>query len=222
MSPLGRPLGEDHAAPHVAPGSAEPRLALTPAGVLHAFADAQPGEDCQALQSILSQATLPLEADWLQRADNRAELLALGLDRGWLQRVSRELPAPDVRLDEFLSHVIRGLSGEHKVALSSTGGFCIGHTGFELAQAEVLCAAAADHAEFMQRQRVRGWAVTSNMVSFHDDAAMLMPSTSFIPFWVDGVDYCLVIAGEPLINNPAFVELVWGIQVAGTRFGKLG
>jgi len=30
----------------------------------------------------------------------------------------------------------------------------------------------------------------------------------------------LVIAGEPLLNNPVLVELVWGIQTAGTRFLK--
>lgn len=222
MNSSGRSVGGDHVSPHDALSLAAARLTLTPAGVLHAFADHRPDDACLALQSILSQTTLPLESDWLSQGADRKELLELGLAQVWLQRVDRQLPAPDVRLDEFLSHVIRGLSGERKVALSSTGGFCIGHTGFELAQAEVLCAAAADHAEFMQRQRQRGWAVTSNMVAFHDDAAMLMPSTSFIPFWVDGVDYCLVIAGEPLINNPAFVELVWGIQVAGARFGKVG
>jgi hypothetical protein len=59
------------------------------------------------------------------------------------------------------------------------------------------------------------------MASFHDDAAMLIPTVSFVPFWVDSVDYCLVLGGEPLINNPAFVELVWGIQASGRRFASL-
>ncbi|NTV86779.1 MAG: hypothetical protein HGA21_08560, partial [Burkholderiaceae bacterium] len=40
----------------------------------------------------------------------------------------------------------------------------------------------------------------------------------FIPFWVDGAGYWLVLAGEPLLNNPALVELLWGIKEAGTRF----
>jgi len=58
------------------------------------------------------------------------------------------------------------------------------------------------------------------MASFHEDIAMLMPTTSFVPFWVDGIDFCPVIAGEPLLNNPAFVELVWGIKASGARFAN--
>ena len=47
---------------------------------------------------------------------------------------------------------------------------------------------------------------------------MLIPSVSFVPFWVDGVDYCLVLGGEPLTNNIALVELIWSIKSAAFRF----
>ena len=47
---------------------------------------------------------------------------------------------------------------------------------------------------------------------------MLMPSTSLVLFWVDGVSYWLILGGEPLINNTALVELVWGLRAAGAKF----
>ena len=55
-------------------------------------------------------------------------------------------------------------------------------------------------------------------MSFHVDADFLLPTFSFVPFWADGAGYWLIVAGEPLLNNPALVELLWGIKVAGTRF----
>lgn len=47
---------------------------------------------------------------------------------------------------------------------------------------------------------------------------MLMPTTTFMLFWVDGTGYWLIVGGEPLLNNRALVELIWGIRVAGTKF----
>ena len=46
---------------------------------------------------------------------------------------------------------------------------------------------------------------------------MLMPATSFIFLWIEGAGYWLVIEGEPLINNRAFVELIWGIKADNER-----
>ena len=47
---------------------------------------------------------------------------------------------------------------------------------------------------------------------------MLLPTTSFALFWVDGTGYWLIIGGEPLLNNTALVELIWGIRHAGDKF----
>lgn len=195
-------------------------IALTPAGVLYAFSQKVPDATQAKLQSILSAKALPRVDVWMYKETAHEALLDHVFSAGWIQRVHRDLTAPDVKLDEFLSHVIAGLSGERRVALASAGGFCIGHSGYSLEEAEALCVAAADFTEFAERQRSRGWQGASRMASFHEDVTMLMPTASFVPFWVDGNDYCLVIAGEPLLNNPVLVELVWGIQTAGTRFLK--
>lgn len=196
----------------------EQRLALTPQGVLYAFSQPEPDATQAALQRILSSAALPAIDEWESALPEQAQLVEDGIAAGWLQRVHRRLPAPDVNLDRFLSHIIGGLSAERRAALAAEGGFCVGHVGYTQEEAEALCAAAADFSEFARRQQARGWHGASHMASFHEDIAMLIPSTSFIPFWVDGTDYCLVVGGEPLINNPALVELVWGIKAAGLRF----
>jgi len=196
------------------------RVALTPRGALFAFSQAEPDATQTRLQTILSAEALPSVDAWLRRSPAHPKLLGEGLAAGWLQRVHRSLPAPDVKLDSFLSHIIGGLSGERKAALAATGGFCVGQIGYADDEAETLCAAAADFSEFARRQRLRGWRGASYMTSFHEDIAMLMPTTSFVPFWVDRTDYCLVLGGEPLINNPALVELIWGIKAAGARFSN--
>ena len=100
--------------------------------------------------------------------------------------------------------------------------FCLGRAGIEQDEAEVLSAAAADFGEYAARQARRGWHGASNYLAFHADREFLLPSYCFVPFWVDGAGYWLVIMGEPLLNSPALVELMWGIKEAGTRFAAPG
>ena len=50
---------------------------------------------------------------------------------------------------------------------------------------------------------------------------MLMPNTSFIFLWINNQGYWIIIEDEPLLNNRAFVELVWGIKATGERFNLL-
>ena len=142
--------------------------------------------------------------------------------QGWVQALTRPMQGPDARLDDFLQHVIAALSGERRVVLASEGGFCLGRCGVSQDEAEVLSAAAADFSEFAMRQARRGWLGASGYVAFHSDPEFLMPAHAFVPFWVDGAGYWLVLMGEPLLNNPALVELLWGIKQAGTRFSLGG
>lgn len=209
MSPLPDPTAEG-----------PPRLALTAAGALHAFARATPDAERRALQWVLAGPELPTPGAWLARDAGHAALLPRAADAGWLAVIHRALQAPDVRLDDFVPQVIAGMSGERRAALASDGGFCVGHAGYSAGEAEALCVAAADFTEFAARQRARGWHGASDRVSFHRDVNLLIPTVSFVPFWIDGIDHCLVLGGEPLINQPAFVELIWGLQAAATRFAR--
>jgi hypothetical protein len=191
---------------------------LTPAGVLYAFAAKQPDATALALQALLAGECTLDAAAWAEKAAAAPALTAQALEQGWVQCLPRPLQGPDAKLDDFLQHVIASLSGERRAVLASESGFCLGRVGIDQDEADTLSAAAADYTDFATRQARRGWAGASRYISFHTDPEFLLPSYSFIPLWVDGAGYWLVVAGEPLLNNQALVELLWGIKQAGTRF----
>ena len=193
-------------------------LILTPEGTLKAFAQQSPDDDDTALQTLLAEGHTPDAASWVAVEPRRAELAQRALQQGWVERLTHRLQGPDARLDDFLQHVIAPLSGERRAVLASDSGFCLGSTGMDQDEAETLSAALADFSQFAARQTSRGWRGANRYVSFHQDPSFLLPSYSFVPFWVDGSGYWLALAGEPLLNNPVLVELLWGIKLAGTRF----
>lgn len=191
---------------------------LTPGGALRAFGQPHPGPRERALQALLGRVETLDDAAWSAVSDDVASLRPLALAEGWIEPLARPIEGPDTRLADFIQHVITGLSGRRQAVLASEAGFCLGRVGYTEPEAEVLSAAAADYSAFAARQARRGWQGAQRFVSFCSDPELLMPDTSFVPFWVDGIGYWLVLAGEPLLNNPALVELLWGIQTAGNRF----
>lgn len=193
-------------------------LALTPSGALHAFAQRQPDESACALQALLGSTGTPSQAAWLAASPGASALFEQALAHGWIECLPRRIEGPDVRLDDFVQHVIASLSGERRAVLASESGFCLGRAGVAQEEADVLSGAAADYSDFALRQARRGWAGAQGYVAFHTDAELLLPAVSFVPLWVQGVGYWLILCGEPLLNNPALVELLWGIQEAGSRF----
>ena len=193
-------------------------LTLTPVGALRAYSQRQPDAQATALQALLQgSGTLSVEA-WLGATTGAQELYAIALESGWIEGLPRPLEGPDARLDDFVQHVIASLSGERAAVLASETGFFLGRAGVTQDEAETLSAAAADFSDFVQRQARRGWLGAQNYVSFHPAADMLLPEVSLVPFWVDGAGYWLILKGEPLLNNPALVELIWGLQHAAGRF----
>ena len=194
-------------------------LMLTPPGALHAFSQHTPTATQAALRSLLDADTAPMESHWLQRTAYPPEALEDAIARGWVQRLQRAMPGPDTQLDAFLHHVVASLSHDRKAALASESGFCLCRAGLTAEEAELLCAAAADYFDFARRQARRGWDISGHYLSLHQQAHLLLPTHTFVPLWVDQTGYWLVILGDPLLNNPALVELLWAIQRAGTRFG---
>lgn len=193
-------------------------LTLTPRGALHAFASSAPDGQALLLQSLLAGPATPLATEWLAATPGVDELLDGWISRHWVQPLGRALQGPDTRLDDFVQHVIASLSGERRAVLASDSGFCLGRAGLTQDEADTLSAAAADFSDFARRQARRGWSGASRYVAFCSDPELLLPDVAMLPFWVDGAGYWLVLGGEPLVNNPALVELVWGIKEAGQRF----
>jgi hypothetical protein len=197
-------------------------LMLTPAGALHAFGQASAAPAGLALQSLLGSDSALQTDVWLSKTGQSSDTLQSALDSHWVQRLQHPMQGPDSHLDNFLQHVVASLSNDRKAALASESGFCLGQSGLEADEAEVLCGAAADYFDFAKRQTRRGWDISQHYVSFHRQAHLLLPEHTFVPLWVDGVGYWLVILGEPLLNNPALVELLWGLKRAGSRFSAAG
>lgn len=207
-----------NASASVEPAPGDPHLMLTPAGALHAYAERQPDEASAMLQTLMPRGGSLRRSEWLAQAPGHRTLLARALYEGWVHEVSRALRAPDVRLDNYLPHAIAGLSGTRTAALASDDGFCLARVGYSQDEADTLCVAAADFFDFAARQKQRGFKGTGRAVSFFEGIDLLLPSTSFVLFWVDGAGYWLILGGEPLLNNTAFVELIWGIRAAGAKF----
>ena len=194
-------------------------ISLTPLGALSVFSAAEPDASQQALQTLLRADRSLTVAQWLgEQAGGSPELLEQAQQQHWVQLLARPIEAPDTRLADFIQHVIAPLSAERKAVLASESGFNLGQIGVSEEEAETLSAAAADYADFAGRQAQRGFAVAGRYVSFFNDPLMLIPEWSFVPFWVDGNGYWLVLGQEPLLNNQAFVELVWGVCIAAHCF----
>ena len=191
---------------------------LTPAGVLHAFAHKTPDDTAAALQSLLAGEHLLSLAAWAAVQPLAPDVL----ERGWVQALRGSLRGPGARLDDFLQHVIASLLGKRRAVLASEGGFCLGRAGVGEQEAKLLCAATADYSDFAVQQARRGWDGATRYVSFHRDPEFLLPDQAFLPFWVDGAGYWLIVMGEPLLNNPALVELLWSFKQAETRFAAIG
>lgn len=194
---------------------------LTPAGGLYAFSRSDPDPEQACLQSLLTGDKALDLSEWTRASPLAPQVLSKAMANGWIQALARPMQGPDANLDDFLQHVIAALSGERRAVLASGEGFCLGRAGFEQDESDALSAAAADFGDFSARQARRGWhGAASGFVSFHQDPEFLLPSVSFMPFWVDGTGYWLILGGEPVVNNPALVELFWGLKVAGTRFQR--
>lgn len=196
--------------------SVDKYVILTPAGVLHGFSHVNPSEQQLALQAMLAPEQTMSAFEWGERYSDL--WLDMFIEEGWVEVVDKLIIAPHVQLDTFLRYVSASLSGSRRVAIGSDEGFCLAKMGFTQAEADTLCVAAADFFGFLQRQQQRGWAVHGHAVSFFSSIDMLMPNTSFIFLWINNKGYWLIIEDEPLLNNRAFVELVWGIKSTGERF----
>lgn len=191
-------------------------ITLTPAGVFEAFSQHEPTAQQLALQALLSYRETMLVAVWLEEYSER--WLNSFVEQGFIEKLSTFLPAPNLPLDQFLPYVVASLSGKRRAAIASDEGFCLARIGYSQEEADMLSVAAADFSGFMLRQKQRGWAIESQAISFFQQVDLLIPETSFVFLWIDGDGYALIIDGEPLTNNRAFVELIWGIKTSGLRF----
>ena len=126
-----------------------------------------------------------------QRASNCQSLLPKRnhtIEKGWIEKLSLFLPAPNLPLDQFLPYVVVSLSGKRRSAIGSDEGFCLARVGYSQEEADMLSVAAADFSGFMLRQKQRGWAVESQAISFFQQVDLLIPETSFVFLCIELAD----------------------------------
>lgn len=190
-------------------------LALTPAGVLYAFSQKAANEQQQALQAILAPEGLMTAKQWVER--HSEVWLDTFLEENWVELLDSSLTAPSIELERFLQYVVASLSGNRRAAVGTPDKLCIARAGFSQKEAQDMCIAASDMFEFISRQQERRWGVEGQAISFFNTVDTLMPSINFIYLWINNTGYWLVLEDEPLLNNRAFVELVWGIKAHHER-----
>lgn len=191
-------------------------IILTPAGVFEAFAQVKPNEQQKALQELISGKSCLQVSTWTNKYYH--DWLEDFSGNGWIEFLNTPLNAPNLPLDKFLPYVVASLSGTRRAAIGSNEGFCLARIGYTQEEAETLSVAAADFFDFLNRQQQRGWVIKEQAVSFFEQVDLLMPKTSFVFLWIDGSGYVLILDGEPLTNNRAFVELIWAIKTSGLKF----
>ena len=191
-------------------------LTLTPAGVFHAFLHANADDKAMALQALLAEKVSIERLLWVQKYSEAT--LAWALENGFVEVLSEPLVAPKMALDEFLPYVVASLSGSRKAAIASNEGFCLAKIGYSDEEADTLAVAAADFFDFVNRQEQRGLNISGQALSLFNEVDLIMPKISFVFLWIDGTGFVLILDGEPLTNNRAFVELVWAIKTSGLKF----
>lgn len=191
-------------------------MILTPAGVFEAFGHKEPNSEQQSLQELISGRICTQALAWADKYSH--SWLEEFANNGWIEFLKAPLTAPNLPLDKFLPHVVASLSGTRRAAIGSNEGFCLARIGYTQEEADTLSVAAADFYNFLNRQEQRGWVLKEQAISFFGEVDLLMPKTSFVFLWIDGNGYVLILDGEPLTNNRAFVELVWAIKTSALRF----
>lgn len=191
-------------------------LSLTPAGVFYAFLHPKPNEEAQALQQLLGEKVSPTKTAWLTNHSER--LLGWASEHSFIEVLDEPLVAPKMPLDAFLPYVVASLSGNRRAAIASNEGFCLAKTGYSDEEADRLAVAAADFFDFVGRQEQRGLSLSGQALSLFDEVDLIVPKVSFVFLWVDGIGYVLILEGEPLTNNRAFVELVWALNTSRLKF----
>lgn len=191
-------------------------LSLTPAGVFYAFLHPKPDDNAKALQALLGAKQSPSRDEWLK--NHSEQVLGWASERSFIELLAEPLVAPDMPLDAFLPYVVASLSGNRRAAIASNEGFCLAKTGYSDEEADRLAVAAADFFDFVGRQEQRGLSLSGQALSLFDEVDLIVPKVSFVFLWVDGTGYVLILEGEPLTNNRAFVELVWALNTSRLKF----
>ena len=198
-------------------------LGTTPGGVYYAVQDNVPEAGRDFLHRLLQKPTTPVF-----NVDVACELSTLKKKRAlefvhWMQEaglvigLEHQEDAPQETLERLLPTLLRQLSEEGKAVLAESRGLYLGSAGFPHEAAEELAALSANlssvyarHKELLQGNlgyRQRAWGLID---------ASGNSEVGFWPIYIGPNRFTLIIGGIPQLNQPAFKQLVWALEM---RYG---
>lgn len=189
----------------------------TPAGAFYAVS----GIDSDPVRRLLlatmrHEASLELTeqclGDCLQCKDHQANLETLyrAQSLALLQGFREPQQLSTRSLAEGLAELLPGFSSLGKSLLVDWNGLSLGQTGLDAETADMLCALSADLIAVQGRHAERlattlglgnqGWAAVDTYGSSRIGAW---------PLFIGPERFMLVLLGEPCLNRPEFVSLIW-------------
>lgn len=153
----------------------------------------------------------------IDKQDDALALLHRMQSLGWLTGIEQQESAPVGSLEDVLPEILSGLTDSGKVLLADEQGFYLCSQGFPHETAEELSALSADLFSLYQRHQ----GLLKNNLSLDTSAWAIVDAAGngqlgFWPLWVGEHRFVLVIKGLPLLNQPAFMKLVWVLSI---RYG---
>ena len=200
-------------------------LTPTPAGAYYSVSGTEESPARQFLQSLLARDEgLQLGADDLldhMPVDSEEDALTMVTHMqklGWVQGLDTALEAPRGQLEAILPEILSQLSVGGKALLADEQGFYISSSGFPHETAEELSGLSASLATLHERYQ----GVLKNNLGEGSSAWGLVDAAGnsqvgFWPIFIGDHRFALVIGGQPQLNRPALILLVWALMM---RYGK--
>jgi hypothetical protein len=196
----------------------------TPGGAYYAVAG--PGDEpyrrlLKALLQLNQTPALTIDGlrQWSGVGDDEKAMNVLhhlqGL--GWVEGLEQPSDAPAGALEDLLPELLTGLSISGKALLADDQGFYVAARGFPHEAAEELSALSADIASLHERHK----RLLANNLGLSTAAWGLVDAAGnsqvgFWPLFVGASRFVLVLGGVPRMNQPALLQLIWGLS---TRYG---
>ena len=200
-------------------------LTPTPAGAYFSVSGTEESPARQFLQELLAQNKgLQLSADDLLEhmpVDSEEDALTMLTHMqklGWVQGLETPLNAPEGQLEAILPDILSQLSVSGKALLADEQGFYISSSGFPHETAEELSGLSASLATLHERYQ----GVLKNNLGEGSSAWGLVDAAGnsqvgFWPLFIGDYRFALVVGGQPQMNHPALILLVWALMM---RYGK--
>lgn len=128
---------------------------------------------------------------------------------GWLEEYGEMLVLPEGSLEGILPQLMAPLSSEEEVLIADEHGFCLFYAGISNEDSEALAVMTADlSAIYSKYESVYGRGLLPTQAWSMVDAAGNC-QLGIWPIHVGKQTFNLLIKGQPKLNHPNFVIIVW-------------